>query len=796
MRDYFIQSIKKIQSKDKVALQVNRKTVSYQDLLDLYTIFRHFCEIEGIESDTYIGCQFKHSIFHLPIAFTLLSNVCYVSLSQDNKSNYLDYFISDDKHHPWIEHYKAEGIGIILFHPIKKSFEIIHPAIHKDLPRNKNWVSCSQSSGTTSKAKIIVYSSQSYVKKMTRKSDLYGLNEDTKLLNCVPFDKITTLGEFIRIILKGGTLYANDGFSITFLSELFKDESITHFAGSVAQLIQINHELNRFEQRENPLTFIVGGSDFDRRDFSDLVTRLNCKLVNHYGSKEVGTIASDQGEGLKPVVEINIINHEIWVRTESLMDQYLNGIDVEMVDDWFNTKDTGYLDDRGFLHLTGRISEWINLNGEKFSPIQMENTIKQLFNCRVVVMDLMIEESQEIVCVIEKDTNIKLKQIRKGLINKFEAYHLPKKIYRVDSFNMSEEGKLDRRTLKANYKSFKAIEDEVIEIKTSDEIVLKLIELIHIVLPNVQISLEDSFIELGGDSLKGAELNALIIDEFNLSLEPKYFLSLLNINDMVEEIKRSRQEMCCVKLNMIESDKPPLFFIHDLGLDVIVYHNIANLIQDRAVYGLKLTVDLFNMQDFSIEDLAKRYLEEIKKYTQGPLYLAGLSIGGLIAYEMAVQEKQVDYCLMIDTRRVNKTINRGLIDYFKLGIKNGLYSLKGLSLKDKIRKILNKIGPYSKHMIQHTKQSVFISKLESKRFKVIQQFKSAVKKHECKAYDKRIDYFLALDENDNASYDYYHQFIPNLKRFEAHCLHSSFVKGSQINQSVCWINQSLNEIEK
>jgi len=55
---------------------------------------------------------------------------------------------------------------------------------------------------------------------------------------------------------------------------------------------------------------------------------------------------------------------------------------------------------------------------------------------------------------------------------------------------------------------------------------------------------------------------------------------------------------------------------------------------------------------------------------------------------------------------------------------------------------------------------------------------------------------VALDEKDNISFDYYKKFIPKLKRYEAHCLHSSFVKGSQIHQSVEWINQGINEKEK
>jgi len=794
MRDYFIQSIRKLPDKSKTALQVGNETVSYQDILDLNTAFYDFCKREMIESDNYIGCQFKHNNYHLPIALTLISNVCYNVLSQDNQSNYLDYFLTDDSTHPWIEKYKEQGIGIILFYPTRNCFELILHPINKVLPRNKNWVTCSQSSGTTSNPKVIVYTSENYVKKMSRKSDLYDLNEHTKLVNCVPFDKITTLGEFNRLILKGGTLYAHNGFNISFLTKLFKDETITHFAGSVAQLIQINHELKRFKQRINPIIFIVGGSDFDRNDYNELVKRLNCTLINHYGSKEVGTIAYDSGNGLKPVIEIKILNNEIWVKTESLMDQYLNGIEVEIHDNWFNTKDTGYLDDKGYLHLTGRISEWINLNGEKFSPIHMENMIKQLLNKKVIITDLIINDKQQIVCIKENDTILTLKEIRKALKYRFEAYHLPKLLFQVNQFTMSEEGKLDRKTIKENRTLLRQVEDERIELQSNDKTTLKLIKLMQSVLPNIQFALEDCFIEIGGDSLKAAELNALIVDEFNISLDPKYFLSNLTLDNMIEEIKKKDINSCIVQLNSVESKKAPLFFIHDLSLDVMVYHNIANLILDREVFGVKLDLEHFKNQTFTIENLADYYLEKIKSCTQGPIYLAGLSIGGLIAYEMACQEERVTYCLMMDTKRINKQRNRGFFDYLKLGLKNGLYSLKELSIKDRMYKIKHKVGPYIKHLFKTT----FIKPRNKKELiysTVNENFKSAIKQYDCKPYTKRIDYFVALDENDPLSYAFYNKLIPNLHRFEAQCLHSSFVKGSQINQSVEWINQRLDELE-
>ena len=43
---------------------------------------------------------------------------------------------------------------------------------------------------------------------------------------------------------------------------------------------------------------------------------------------------------------------------------------------WFHTGDQGFLDDEGFLTLTGRIKELINRGGEKISPIEVLQPLK------------------------------------------------------------------------------------------------------------------------------------------------------------------------------------------------------------------------------------------------------------------------------------------------------------------------------------------------------------------------------------------------------------------------------------
>jgi len=50
-------------------------------------------------------------------------------------------------------------------------------------------------------------------------------------------------------------------------------------------------------------------------------------------------------------------------------------VDAFLQDGWFNTGDLGYMDEDGFLYITGRSKEVINRGGEIISPMEVEEAI-------------------------------------------------------------------------------------------------------------------------------------------------------------------------------------------------------------------------------------------------------------------------------------------------------------------------------------------------------------------------------------------------------------------------------------
>jgi aspartate racemase len=84
--------------------------------------------------------------------------------------------------------------------------------------------------------------------------------------------------------------------------------------------------------------------------------------------------------------------------------------------------------------------------------------------------------------------------------------------------------------------------------------------------------------------------------------------------------------------------RPPLFGVHWAGGEVHFYQDLArHLGPDQPLYGLQaLGVDRRRPPHTSIGDMAAHYLAEVRSLQpQGPYLLAGASLGGKVAYEMA-----------------------------------------------------------------------------------------------------------------------------------------------------------------
>lgn len=98
---------------------------------------------------------------------------------------------------------------------------------------------------------------------------------------------------------------------------------------------------------------------------------------------------------------------------------------------------------------------------------------------------------------------------------------------------------------------------------------------------------------------------------------------------------------------------PPLFLVHPAGGGVAAYHDLAKYLSpEQPVFALQ-NLDA-GIQPPRIEDMAALYIEAIRPVCpNGPYVLGGSSLGGVVAFEMAVQlraqQRRVLLVVMLDS---------------------------------------------------------------------------------------------------------------------------------------------------
>ncbi|HVL97833.1 MAG TPA: thioesterase domain-containing protein [Egibacteraceae bacterium] len=84
---------------------------------------------------------------------------------------------------------------------------------------------------------------------------------------------------------------------------------------------------------------------------------------------------------------------------------------------------------------------------------------------------------------------------------------------------------------------------------------------------------------------------------------------------------------------------PPVFWVHPLSGTVYCYVELAEALgDDRPCFGLQATGFAGGKPQTRIEDMARRYVQEVQRLQPaGPYRLGGWSMGGVVAFEMARQ---------------------------------------------------------------------------------------------------------------------------------------------------------------
>jgi amino acid adenylation domain-containing protein len=247
-------------------------------------------------------------------------------------------------------------------------------------------------------------------------------------------------------------------------------------------------------------------------------------------------------------------NGEIVIRGGNITGGYGNNAEANkeaFINGWFRTGDLGYLDEDGYLFITGRIKEIINRGGEKISPREVDDV---LINHRSVsqVLTFAVPHptlGEDVACavVIHDRATVTEGELREFAAKRLTEFKVPRQIFIVEEIPKGPTGKLQRLGL-AERLSLKSPDQPATlpktEFSTYRTPVEKALAEIWMELLNLQsVGAHDNFFYLGGDSILATLVVSRVRQRLQMELSLESFFGNPTIAEMalrLESVQKVR----------------------------------------------------------------------------------------------------------------------------------------------------------------------------------------------------------------------------------------------------------------
>ena len=312
----------------------------------------------------------------------------------------------------------------------------------------------------------------------------------------------------------------------------------------------------------------------------------------------------------------------------------------------------------GRLEFLGRIDGQVKVRGFRVEPGEVESALTSrpgVAQAAVVVRDDGAGGSLSAFVVARRGLQISGEALRRDLRERLPRHLVPSSVVVLDALPMTPGGKVDRRAL-ATYPG------NQLESKPPgpprDELERRLIAIAEDVLNVRPIGPDDDFFDLGGHSLLAVRLLSRVEAGFGVRVELADLLRGPTIENLARLVREPGEGMAWSPLvTLAEGGGAPLFLVHPVGGGVVCYSELARALGGRPVYGLQARgLDGGGAPLERVEDMAALYLDAVRtRQPSGPYHLAGWSMGGVVAFEMARrlrgQGEAVGALVLIDSSR-------------------------------------------------------------------------------------------------------------------------------------------------
>jgi amino acid adenylation domain-containing protein/non-ribosomal peptide synthase protein (TIGR01720 family) len=310
----------------------------------------------------------------------------------------------------------------------------------------------------------------------------------------------------------------------------------------------------------------------------------------------------------------------------------------------YRTGDLVRMQADGTLEFVGRTDDQIKIRGYRIEPGEIEAALHahEAVRDTVVLPKETPTGSKQLVAylVAQNGTTVADSEMQQFLRSRLPEQMIPSVFLWMDALPLTPHGKIDRRALPQPDWARQNSQSTFVAPQTPFQ--KQLAEIWKDILHLSQVSIYDNFFALGGHSLLAVRLVSHIQQQFGREFSIATLFQYPTIADIAAILQQqiNLESWSAVVAIQPGGTSTPFFCVHPSGGTVFRYTNLArHLGPDQPFYGLQTPGGAENSDAFrTMEDIAAYYIKEMQTIQpQGPYYLGGWSLGGVIAFEIARQ---------------------------------------------------------------------------------------------------------------------------------------------------------------
>jgi aspartate racemase len=295
----------------------------------------------------------------------------------------------------------------------------------------------------------------------------------------------------------------------------------------------------------------------------------------------------------------------------------------------------------GTLEFLGRQDTQVKLRGFRVELGEVESTLAQHPRVRdaAVVVRPGGGGDKRLVAYVVPDGALAAPDLRDLLRTKLPEYMVPSAFVLLERLPLTANGKVDRTRLPEPEESREPVE-AVVPPRNDEE--RQLVAIWEDVLGVSGIGPRDNFFDLGGHSLLALRMFVRLEQSLRIRLPIATLFEAPTIEELAAVIRQGGRTGQWRSLVAIQpaGRRAPIFAVPGVGGNVLCYNDLARfMVPDQPLYGLQSRgLDGAEQPLTRIEDIAATFVQEIREVQpEGPYFLAGSCMGGVVAYEMAQQ---------------------------------------------------------------------------------------------------------------------------------------------------------------